>query len=224
VAVFAMSAVAAASAAAAPKWEARHCLNVGENKGKFENSECIKEGGKKEFEWGAWAVLTATEKVTSSGTLKLTDEGTGVTLTCEGTDEGTVGPEGKDETTKITATKCTSSNKSLCPEPATATALNLPWQTALEEPEAGKIRDKITTTAGTKEVGWEVKCNNGITDKCLAASSSTGMKNNEANGTVAAAFDAKTPKANCSIGGAAKGKVEGTVTNKAGKSWQIRVK
>lgn len=37
------------------------CKNVGENKGKFEENKCEKEGGKKEFEWTPIEAATAVE-------------------------------------------------------------------------------------------------------------------------------------------------------------------
>lgn len=217
VAVFAVSAVASASASA-QVWEWRVCEKVEKGTGEFEKNTCEGAAGTKEFKWSPWSEYKVAEPVTSSGTLELTDKGTGVTVTCTGTNKGTVGPGNKDEITEIVATSCKSSNTLLCSEPVTATAVGLPWVTTLE---GSPVRDKITSKNGTV-VGWLVKCNNGQTDECTAASSSTAMTNN-ANGTVTATFDASTPKANCTKGGSGKGEVKGTSIDKGAAGTQVRV-
>ena len=198
VAVFAMGAVASASASALV-WQ--------------------EEVG------GVFQEVANGTKVTATGKLKLLDKKGGpfteeVEVECEGNSEGTVSTGGKDAVTAITATAC-KVLKGVCPTPVTAKAVNMPeWQTQLEV-VGTENRDKITTTTGTKEVGWEVSCN-GTIDKCTSASSSTKMANN-ANGTVEATFDANTPKANCSRGGAAQGSVSGTTVNKLVSGRALRI-
>lgn len=180
VAVFAMGAVVASAAMASPEW--------------LENG----------------SPLTSKVAITSKGTLKLSDTGTPigtVTVTCAGTDKGTIGPGAEDEVTEIKASSCTSSQ---CSGTPTAEAVNIAptlaggiWQTKLET-VGTEIRDKITTTSGTKVVGWTVHCTilgKTETDTCTSASSSTKMTNNKTTGNVEAEFEAKSPKAKCTLSG-----------------------
>jgi hypothetical protein len=190
VAAFAITAVAAASASAAPVWK----LNGVE----------IKEA--------------VSVKSKSVGKLKLSDTGAGTEIECEGTDKGKVGPGGKDEVIEITATGCSfvSAKNGSCEasKPVTAKAVNLPWVTELYEPEVGKIRDHIRAHSGGGAPGWVVECTVAgffkVQDECTGESN-TAMSN--VTGGVDAIFDATTPKANCSIGGTGTGKVEGTDLN-----------
>jgi hypothetical protein len=77
------------------------------------------------------------------------------------------------------------------------------------------VRDLILAD-GNGEPGWTVTCINfagGTTeDTCEAEAGKPGSLalTNEANG-VLGTFDAITPRAKCSVGGAETGKVEGTV-------------
>jgi hypothetical protein len=128
VAIFAFSAIAAASAFAAPEW--------------------LFNG----------ATFTGKLPVLSAGTLLLEDMKGGLFLEaadilCSGLDAGSVTAPASDEITEITEIKCT--NESGCPGPS-ATPINLPWSTALSL--ATDIIDTATTTQGTKEVGWKVTC------------------------------------------------------------------
>jgi hypothetical protein len=205
VAAFAMSAVAATAASAAPVWE--------------------EEVG------GVFKPITVAKASTSTGTLKLKDTGTLLgesEVECTGTDKGTVGAGSADTITEIKATEC--KGIKVCKAPVTAEALNVApklaggvWQTALET-VGTETRDKVTTTSGTKVVGWTVTCETSFgkqTDVCESASTTTAMTNN-ANGTVTATFDAKSPSAKCSLGNATSGHVLGTDVLKA--AVPIRVK
>jgi hypothetical protein len=152
--------------------------------------------------------------VTSEGTLELTDTSVpiagSVTVTCSGTNEGTVLPGGKDTTTRVTASSC-KSNNSFCGSP-TAVALGLPWKTQLVE-VSGKLEDEITSASGC--IGWEVKCSGGITDKCTKSSGKTEIEN------VAAGVDAifiSSEKATCTQSKKETGTVKGTVLNKSGEA------
>jgi hypothetical protein len=214
-AVFAVGAIASASASA-QTWE-----ECAEGHKEFKTSLCTEAAGTGPF---GWQEITTAKKVTSSGTWKLTDKGflgAGVTLTCEVTTEGAVGAGKKGETGGIRVVKCQSSNPSLCSTPALA-VLGAPWETELKAETGGGIREIITQ--GAKEVGWEVACQNGFVDKCTTKSLSAGMKNNAATGTVEATFDAKTPKLNCTNGGAGQGEILGTSTDKKVTLGAIRVK
>jgi hypothetical protein len=212
VAVFASGALAAASASAANNWE-------------------------EEVSAGKWEVIKVAKTAKAKGTLKLKDTKTALGETeveCEGAGKGTVGPNGKDTLTEIAATKCIP--KKVCTSEVTAEAINIApktlgaeWQTALEELE-GEIRDKITTTSGTKEVGWIVQCKAGnfgkVIDECKQPSTTTKVIN-EANGTVKVEFDKKSPKSNCTKGGSGSGEILGPITfevESGGKKVNIRVK
>jgi len=113
--------------------------------------------------------LKETLEVTSHGALELEDSepklGTKVRVECEGTGLGTVGAEGQDSVTRITATNCRFLNKEHgeCEEVAgvTASPRNLPWSTHLEERNNSKgvteLRDLIRSLT-TKPPGWAVEC------------------------------------------------------------------
>ncbi|HWY90920.1 MAG TPA: hypothetical protein VNY31_09640 [Solirubrobacteraceae bacterium] len=186
VAAFAFSAVASASAlAVSPNWE--------------------KEEGK------AFSIFTAATKVKSKTPagkpLMLTDKkggvfGESVTLECEGTDEGTIGPEKNDEITAATATSCkTAPGSGSCGSPSTE-PVNLPWKTELFLSGA-EIQDKLT--ANIKSPGWKVICNGFVEDTC-EATANLKMKNNSPN--VEAEFVEKET-ATCTRGGAKAGTVSG---------------
>lgn len=213
VGVFMLGAVAAATASATNNWEEK----VG----------------------GTWKPITEAKSGTSKGTLKLKDKKTALgesEIECNGTGKGNIGPNSKGPLTEVRVTKCTP--KKICTSEVTAEAINIApkllggeWQTELEEPVGGEIRDKITTMSGTKEVGWIFQCTAGSfgkqKDECKAPSNSTKMIN-EANGTVKAEFDAKSPKSNCEKGGVGSGEELGTNTfeakNGTGEKVEIRVK
>jgi hypothetical protein len=169
-------------------------------------------------------------KIHSVGLLLLEDsgissiEGGPVKIHCRGFDAGTVGPNGLDLIQSITlellGTKdlihCSYDKAGGCSgTTALALALHLPWHTSLYL-EGTEVRDMIVSS-GAGEPGWNVTCTNvlgGTTeDECLAPLGSTGLANilTAAMG-VTATFDAKSPNANCTIGGAGKGIVRGSVT------------
>ena len=210
VAALALSAVAVASASAAPVWR----LNGAE----------VKEA--------------TTVKSKSIGKLVLSDTSTGTVIECEGTDKGTVGPGAKDEVKEITATSCgfKEGKHGSCEEghPVTATAVHLPWKTELYE-EGGRVRDRITYGSKGQEEkgeapGWKVECTVltffKVQDECTGVSN-TGIENFAGSETlpsgVKAIFDATTPKANCSVGGAGTGEVTGIDLNEspAGKTLTV---
>jgi hypothetical protein len=207
-----MAVVASPALAAQPKWVA--CQEV--TSGKWTNNNCTTAGSGK-FETKA---VTETVEVTSSspGGLELEDSkatGGATAIKCEGSDLGTVGNEGSDSITKITATKCTFVKAGSCEsgKAATARALNLPWATKLEE--VGKeVRDQVTSLVSGKEPGWAVECTVlgvfKITDECTG-NTSTGIHNVRNEGKVEAVFDKVTEEkpATCSVGGAKSGFVRG---------------
>ncbi len=191
VAMFALSAVAVASASAA------------------------------ENEWSLSKVdVTSTMNVTSKGKLELTDTSTAagsVTVTCEGTDAGTVLPGGKDSTTSITATKCTSNN-SACTSP-TAKAVNLPWTSQLKE----KGTRDLIKSANSTTLGWLVDCETLLgkkSDECTTKSTEVVVENTKTG--VNTIFSKKVSgMATCTESKKETGYVEGTVEIVSGESGKL---
>jgi hypothetical protein len=207
-AAVAMMIVAAFGAGSASAAEWGECTKVTATP-EFKDSLCNEEG-RGEFTWKAF---TTTKAVTSTdvGGLRMTDKkggafGEEVTIECNGTDEGTVGPGSKDQLTKATATAC-KTLKGICESPV-AHALHLPWNTTLET-VGGEVRDKIENS-GAGAPGWDVTCVVGgfikVEDECTGETT-TAVAN--VSGGVALTFDAKSAKANCTRGGAGEGSVLG---------------
>lgn len=215
-----MAVVASPALAAQPKWVA--CEKV--TSGKWTNNNCT-TAGSGTFETKA---VTETVEVTSSspGGLELEDSkatGGATAITCEGSDLGTVGNEGSDSVTRITASNCTlvKEKHGSCEEgkPLTARALNLPWATKLEEVEnkttkEKEVRDSVTSLVSGKSPGWAVECTVAkvlkITDECTG-NTSTGITNVRNEGKVKAEFDKVTAEkpGTCTVGGASSGFVRG---------------
>lgn len=157
------------------------------------------------------AAIATAKKIKSKGELLLSDDVEKVSLLCKGTDEGTVGPGTLDEVTLIEATECVfeGGEHGACEEgkAVTAKALGLPWTTKIEG-----TRDDITSATS---VGWNVECTVfgvfKVSDECTIGLSSTALEN--VTGGVNAIFDASTPAANCTRGGAGAGLVNGTDLN-----------
>jgi hypothetical protein len=182
VAIFAFSAIAAASAFAAPEW--------------------LFNG----------LTFTGKLAVLSAGTLLLEDLKGGLLLeaasvNCTGTNTGAVESSAAGEIAAIENIACT--NEKNCPNPS-ATPVNLPWSTVLSlagTPEL--LIDTATTTAGTKVVGWKVVCT-GITDECTLASGKSEMGNNS-EGVTSLFVSPPTEPANCTRGGTGQGIVTGEI-------------
>jgi hypothetical protein len=191
-AVFAFGAIAAASAFAAPEW----LING--------------------------AAVTELTSVETKGSLNLTDTKTAlgsVTVKCEGTLDGSVGPAGGDEITEVlntagvaiklggTALLCTSSQCSGTPE---VWPENLPWQTQLEL-VGTVIRDHIFTSTGGAP-GYTSLCTIilPIEDTCTGLTSSL-IENmgTESPADVLGIFNAESEKGNCSLGGTGTGVITG---------------
>lgn len=147
--------------------------------------------------------LTVPDKFTES----FTDLGIGTTVSCSGSGEGKVGPEAADLQTKLTVSEC-KTVKGTCGSPM-AEAIRLPWKTELYAPGSEEVRDKIMS-GGAGNPAWKVTCivlGIKVVDTC-EGESNTNAINGE--GIVEEIFDSKTPKANCSMGGAGSGVIEGT--------------
>jgi hypothetical protein len=227
VAMFVVS-VATASVASAKVPEWKQCRNVGLNKGKFEDSKCTKEGGNKEWEWKQ---LETKEAVTSMATLKLRDKSTllgEVEVQCKGTDEGTVGPQSKDEVTEIVVELKNCTVLKNCEKLEAVAAVHLPWETRLAE-EGGQQRDKLLN-GGKGAPGWAVTCHTGlgnVTDECTTEKGTTLMAD-LADGSVNAIFEKERAgeKAKCTqstLGSKESGEVEGTDNTKSKEGWALMV-
>lgn len=203
--LFTASLYMTASASAQPRW--RYCYFVGPLKGTFVGPLCLVTGLPEAWEYKPPA---APVPVTSHGTFKLEDTGSGLQIECSVTSSATIGSSESasvDNTTEIAASEC-KTLKGTCASPATE-AIHLPWKSVLEEPVAGEIRDKFSSAE--KEPGWKVSCAKTTADTCEGVTT-TKMTNDEAEGIVEAAFDSKSAHENCTSGGSGSGVVEGTWT------------
>lgn len=229
-------AMAGTAAAVERVWE--HCQTekeAGPIPTKYSEHQCTTamSGGK----W-AWRTVENTEKVVTHGSLVLKDlkvpiEGT-VEVQCTGEDVGSVGPKTFDRIESITNIQC-AAGKGCEKLEGNAEPRNIEgigWQTALEEPVAGEIRDKITNGKTGKEApGWAVTCRVlGVTetDVCTVTEGSTKVENKATPGVegsllVLTTFEAKSPKANCTVGGEKEGEVLGTIANLQANGWGLRV-
>jgi hypothetical protein len=164
------------------------------------------------YEGVTWSIgeTTVTENTTvtskSVGAMKFEDTKEGA-VECKLTDEGKVGPEGKDETTALSTSEC--KTVSACEEGTISVkAVHLPWKTHLEEVEGG-VRDKISNSgAGTP--GWVVECHVFgilITDECTGETS-TDIE--DVSSGVDGVFESKSAHLNCSLGGTGTGVGTGT--------------
>jgi hypothetical protein len=168
-------------------------------------------------EWliGGAGVTTLTSTTTTVGKIELEDKSFGAGVECEGIFDGSVGPNGEDETTEVlskagvavtlaapltltTGCKITKGCESaagveVAPE-------ELPWHTLLYLVEAtSKFRDLVF------KAGYSVKCRILFvtsTDECKVTEGSfevlAAAEGSEATGAV-------TPNANCSVGGTGAG-------------------
>ncbi len=150
---------------------------------------------------------------------------------CSGILDGWVGPNSLDyisevltlgggavNTKALTAPGLKCTNLLNCAEPSTVWAINLGWETEVELMEdEGSIffANLLTTTNGTKNVGWEVECS-GLTDTCEAPEGVAQITLNAGGtavlGTFSEAFTllAGAKIGTCSLGGAESGEVRGT--------------
>ncbi len=207
VAMFVMSMAAAAMASAAT-WE--QCTTEKTTVTKYTENECLTASST--GAWG-WKEVTSTEKVETNGTLTLIDTGTLAgtsSVTCTGTDTGTIGPKQSGRTETITTRTCVPVK--VCEAPVTAKAIGLPWQTELVE-ESSKKR-LVTTSVSSKALGWSVTCKTVLgtkTDECTRASTNPEVTNKQAASSVQVTYNKSLAKATCTESKAATGEVEGAV-------------
>jgi hypothetical protein len=218
VAMFAMSMVASATASAAgPVWEQCSTEKAASAITKYTNSECNVVGSPNAW---AWQTVENTEKVNSTAALRLTDTKTLLgesEVECFGTDEGVIGPKQYGRIQAVRVASCKAIKVCDNTETVKAVAVHLPWQTELYY--SGKeVRSKITEGTAKLQPGWSVTCHAGIggtqTDECLNESGkegSTAMRNIQETGIVQAEFESKSGTAQCTLGGAGRGRVTGIV-------------
>jgi hypothetical protein len=171
---------------------------------------------------------TSALKVHLLGLLLLADLkaiGGEVKIHCHGSADGTIGPSNLDLILAITKEllgtndkiTCSFDKKGACTSAtATALAVNLPWLTLIKlvGTEVRDVIEKDPNGGATGNPGWKVTCGTAlgeVTDECTLAEGNTGLKTVAGVG-VEAIFDVKSPKANCSQGGAGTGEVSGPVT------------
>ena len=160
----------AGNATAGPLWLV--CLNRGTEKGKFEESNCLTEGGTKSWESEP---LHTKDKVRSVAfTLYMVDTKTALVISgmkCAkgGEGEGSVGPEGEGE---VTSSKIEEPGKNCigvggCEQPELVEGIHLPWRTKLAEGSSEMARSTIEGTGGG--AGWKIECKTALgskTDEC----------------------------------------------------------
>lgn len=165
--------------------------------------------------------LGAFEPATTTGTLKLTDEGARVTVECSGSFVGEVGAMGQDTITAVPVNNpCkVTAGMLLCGATATVVAVNTPWVTQLET-VGSEVRD-FFRSSGAGAPGYEVTCSGGFKTKDLCTGETSAKITPEVI-PVPGAFDAKSEKGNCTVGGAGKGKIEGGgTTQNAGGNLEV---
>jgi hypothetical protein len=175
---------------------------------------------------GVHLLLSAPITVHFSRLLLYEDSGTGVSLHCRGFDTGIVGPHGlglvKSFTLELLGTKslilCLYGKvpSFTCKEDAMPDieGINFPWRTEIVL-HGTELRDLILAE-GSGAPGYRVTCINVLggttTDTCEEETGIPGsISVTNVAGGVLGTFDAVTPRAKCSVGGAKTGKAEGTV-------------
>jgi hypothetical protein len=125
--------------------------------------------------------LSKSVATTVKGKVTLTaEEGGPLTIECEDTGAGSVGPGGVDEVTSMTLSHCvTTAGK--CENP-TMTALELPWHLELTVTE-GVL---VLATAGKDRLGYAPECQGVLKGECTGSAQSTSMEMVE--GLVEAAY------------------------------------
>jgi hypothetical protein len=198
VAVFALTAVAASSALAAPEWYVKKA--------------------------GTFAKVTKAVAVQFENKWEITDTkyslpGEVFAIACKGYGgEGEIeaASKGKIYLFEGQIRECEGAGtNSACKEYTGDSAANLGWNTELYK-EGTENRQKIFGNSG-KEPAVLFSCRNPIfgtiSDTC-ELKTSTHMKNNTTTGFVEAEFEAKSAKTKCSQGGAEAGEWKGTLTIK----------
>ncbi len=172
--------------------------------------------------------LTGPVLIKGSGTLTYADLSAGMTIVCEGTSEGTVGPGARDLISSIRQAQCkfaTGLQGSCESEEKTAPtgeALNLPYLTLLLT-KGSLTLDRITADKGSGP-GWAVKCGVGgilkVTDECTAGYTNT-LVENTAGGVVTPFNEVETYS--CTLGNSTSGMISGRPLDKSPASGTLSV-
>jgi hypothetical protein len=203
---------------------------------KWTNHLCNEAASSNAGEW-EWREVNGTEAVIIKGSLLLKDTkaSTGSEVECYGEGKGVVGPKTLDRIEAITVVGCRAIK--VCEAgTATATAVNLPWQTEVYQTEGKKLESLTEGVSGSgKRPGWAVTCKvpilGNVTDTCTAEGPESlllenkGTKrgaSNEIELLVLATFQ-HLRIAECSIGGPKAGLVEGSVAILKTNGWGLRV-
>ncbi len=208
-AVFALSMVGASSASALSLWD--QCTKTAPVL-EFTESNCVTKGSPATFGWEEIKTLLVVDSLLTTVTFTSGP----VTIKCEGSVDGSVGPGAEGEVTEVlsnlgelvTSAKpvtCTT-NGGVCGASATAFPVNLPWNTLLEATEGMLF-------PGSKggNAGWHVKCTSGLENECTKELSFFVVTNLLAELEVDLASKA-TEKVTCTNALAKEGTVEGTVS------------
>lgn len=149
-----------------------------------------------------------------TGKLLLEDMGVKTSFTVEGTTEGTVGPKGADETTKITVSAAAFQEAGLCETSVkpTVEAVHLPYTTSLVL-QSEEVWDNIRegpTKMGLP--GWLVECTTiiGKVDDVCTTNEGQTLMTNDAGGAGVSVFFNETVEATCT---GAPGAGKGLITN-----------
>ncbi|MGH2911295.1 MAG: hypothetical protein ACRDJ3_02345 [Solirubrobacteraceae bacterium] len=166
--------------------------------------------------------VTALTSVTITGNIVLVNKaGVGGTprILCEGSFDGSVGPNGEDEITEIlntageptsttplmgTPIDCVTLNATLgCGASGTLAevwAENLPWLTNLELMESGTFLDHLYKVEGGLQPGYDVHCTGSGTDNLCEALATALMENMPTENDVLGIFQLGSEVAPCTIG------------------------
>ncbi len=193
VAVFAFTAVAASSALASPEWYVKKA--------------------------GVWEKVTEAVKVVGEGSWELIDTGNEVMgergleplrVSCTSTSTGEIKPGGIEVITTRTIGKCTG-HPAGCGTIKSSEGRNFPWKTELYK-EGTTVRSRILSEVegGKKTPEWKFTCSPITTWTDTCGVNSTTSTSNNASGYVEEAFDTKSNKTHCSVGGESKGEWKGS--------------
>jgi hypothetical protein len=223
-------ALTATASAATPVWE-QCTTEMTIPTTKYTEHQCLEAKSGSGWQWNE---VKGTEKVKSTGTLRLADKKASIlgetSLQCGGTDEGSVGPKQFSRVTSITASSCTLIKAGGCEKLiGVAIARNLPWQGELIETEK-EVRNVITETASGKPPGWETECETlegKKKDECTnegAGKEEITNAENKATSLLLLVLLRFFPrrKADCTLGGKEQGEVVGNVALFAENGWGLR--
>lgn len=170
--------------------------------------------------------LTVLTSVTIEGSILLEDEKVPiagkVAVTCQAVADGSEGPNGEGEVTEIlnlagevinSSKPLTCEKETACEEAAKVVPSGLPWHGLLILEEVGIFKGLIQQSTAGAEITCKVF---GIsqTDKCTALGNS-GVKETNGTSDVLASAETIAPNGNCSLGGNGSGKaqvIEGLTT------------